>query len=187
MGTRNVTIIKFNGKERVRQYGQWDGYPTAALASIVDFLKTDGAIEKLKRNVVKCRFVSEDVNIFPVESNAISDVYFKHRIFEHDLKKKADMLIAAGGFSSEVIFRYYLATRDTGYQIPNVLIMEEADKASEIVLAKAYTDKIDWQIEAVNVIDLDTEHVISFWHHNMMEWDFNNLPSEEEIDKFEGR
>jgi len=27
MGTRNLTIVTSNGKTKVAQYGQWDGYP----------------------------------------------------------------------------------------------------------------------------------------------------------------
>ena len=30
MGTRNLTIVYYDGDYRVAQYGQWDGYPEGA-------------------------------------------------------------------------------------------------------------------------------------------------------------
>ena len=39
MGTRNLTIVKKNGKTKVAQYGQWDGYPTGQGETIVKFLE----------------------------------------------------------------------------------------------------------------------------------------------------
>ena len=186
MGTRNVTIIKFNGEEKVRQYGQWDGYPTSALVSIVEFLKTDGAIEHLKRNVVKCQFAAEDVNTFPAKAQEIANANYKIGYIA-DTRQKMEKLAEHLSLHMDVIFKYILATRDTGYEIPNVLIMPEADTASEIILCKAYTNECDWQIEAVNIIDLDAELIISYWHGDKMMWDFNCLPNEEEIESYEKR
>lgn len=184
MGTRNVTIIKYEGKERVRQYGQWDGYPTTALANIVDFIQTDGAIEKLKANLPKIKLIPEDYSIYPREFDEICQAYYKVG-YTHNIEELKNALADKTGFSKDVIFKYLLATRDTGYQIPNVLIMEEADNAEDIVLQKTYTDKVDWQIEAVNVIDLDRNVIRSYWHDKMAEWSFNKLPDETEIEVFE--
>lgn len=184
MGTRNVTIIKYNGEEKVRQYGQWDGYPTAALASIVNFLKTDGAIEHLKRNIIKCKLVSKDTNIFPARAQEIIEATYKIGYIS-DTREKMEKLANYLDIPMEVIFEFFLATRDTGYEIPDVLIMPEADEVSEIILQQSYTDECDWQIEAVNIIDLDGSIITSYWHGAKMEWNFDNLPSEKEIEKFE--
>lgn len=184
MGTRNVTIIKYQGKEKVRQYGQWDGYPTAALASIVNFLRTEGAIEKLKANLPKVVMVPEEYSIYPREFDEICKAYYRIG-YIRGIEELKNALVTATGFDKSVIFKYFLATRDTGYQIPNVLIMEEADNAEDIVVQKAYTDKIDWQIEAVNVIDLDRNVIRSYWHDKMKAWTFDALPNETEIEEFE--
>lgn len=186
MGTRNVTIIKFEGKEKVRQYGQWDGYPTCALANIVEFLKTEGAIEKLKANLPKVVMVPEEYSIYPREFDEICQAYYKIG-YIRGLKELKNALAEKTGFDKSTIFKYFLATRDTGYQIPNVLVMEEADKAEDIVVQRAYTDKLDWQIEAVNVIDLDRNVIRSYWDDKMEEWNFDALPDETEIEVFERR
>ena len=83
------------------------------------------------------------------------------------------------------MFAYYLATRDTGYDIPNILITTAADEAKEIILQEAYTNECDWQIEAVNIIYLDSNRITSYWHNKKMTWDFSCLPDDEEIEKFE--
>lgn len=185
MGTRNVTVIKYNGKEMVRQYGQWDGYPTGALASIVNFLDTDGAIEKLKTNLPKIKLISEDYSIYPREFDEITTAYYSKCSYVYKIQDKFNQLVEKTGFNEDAIFRYLLATRDTGYQIPDVLILKAADNAEEIILQKAYTDKIDWQIEAVNVIDLDRNVIRSYWCDRMAEWSFDELPDETEIEVFE--
>lgn len=39
MGTRNLTMVISNGKTKVAQYGQWDGYPSGQGATILTFFK----------------------------------------------------------------------------------------------------------------------------------------------------
>jgi hypothetical protein len=52
MGTRNLTIVISEGKTKVAQYGQWDGYPEGQGKTVLKFLrKCDLNVfkEKLKR------------------------------------------------------------------------------------------------------------------------------------------
>lgn len=184
MGTRNVTIIKYNGVEMVRQYGQWDGYPTEALAKIVKFLKTDGAIEHLKRNLPKCVLTPEEKFKYPDNFDAIGKEIYNKYISLIGLKTYEEKLCNIN-YTKADMFKYYCATRDTGYNIPELLTTSAADEAVVIMLSKAYTNKIDWQIEAVNIIDLDNKRIISYWHDAKAEWSFDNLPSDDEIKMFE--
>lgn len=39
MGTRNLTMVISNGKTKVAQYGQWDGYPSGQGETILNFFK----------------------------------------------------------------------------------------------------------------------------------------------------
>ena len=40
MGTRNLTLVKDKeGKTKVAQYGQWDGYPEGQGSTILNFIK----------------------------------------------------------------------------------------------------------------------------------------------------
>lgn len=185
MGTRNVTIIRYNGKERVRQYGQWDGYPTAALASIVKFIKTDGAIEKLRQNVMKCKLVSEEKFKYPANFEDIAKELLKDHMNHLKYPTYEEKLGRSINYTKTEMFKYYLATRDTGYDIPWLLTTSAADKANEIILKKAYTDKCDWQIEAVNIIDLDVGMVTSYWHNKQANFGFNCLPTMDQLEKFE--
>lgn len=189
MGTRNVTVIRYNGEEKVRQYGQWDGYPTAALASIVEFLKTNGNIEHLKQNLAKCRLVPEEEFVYPANFDEVGERVFKEymNFFKLTWSERMEKCIELFDFSKKDILEYYLTTRDTGYCIPDILITNAADEAAEIVLQKTYTNECDWQIEAVNTIDLDTNRITSCWHENKMTWDFDCLPDDEAIERFEKR
>ena len=52
MGTRHMIGVVSDGKYRVAQYGQWDGYPSGQGVGILEFL-IDGNLDALKRNVLK--------------------------------------------------------------------------------------------------------------------------------------
>jgi hypothetical protein len=184
MGTRHFIGVKQNREFKVAQYGQWDGYPTTALAKIVEFLKTDGAIEHLKRNLPKCVLTPEEKFKYPDNFEAIGKEIYNKYISLIGLKTYEEKLCNIN-YTKADMFKYYCATRDTGYNIPELLTTSAADEAVVIMLQKCSSCKVDWEIEAVNVIDLDEERIISHWHDYKAEWSFDNLPSEDEIHMFE--
>jgi len=58
MGTRNLTCIYADGEYKVAQYGQWDGYPDAGGAGILEALKATTP-EELKEKAARCYEASE--------------------------------------------------------------------------------------------------------------------------------
>lgn len=58
MGTRNLTMVIANGKTKVAQYGQWDGYPSGQGTTILAFLHTLANMDEFKQKVTKCKFIS---------------------------------------------------------------------------------------------------------------------------------
>jgi len=59
MGTRHMIAVVSDDKYRVAQYGQWDGYPSGQGVGVLGFL-TNGNLEALKRNALKCSYISND-------------------------------------------------------------------------------------------------------------------------------
>lgn len=59
MGTRNLTCVIKDGKVRVAQYGQWDGYPSGNGIKIVDFINTVD-MKKFTEQIEKTCFLSEE-------------------------------------------------------------------------------------------------------------------------------
>jgi hypothetical protein len=51
MGTRNLTIVKVQGKVKIAQYGQWDGYPSGQGRTIAEFIQNKMDLEVFKRKV----------------------------------------------------------------------------------------------------------------------------------------
>lgn len=49
MGTRNLTMVVSNGKTKVAQYGQWDGYPEGQGKTILSLLKRIDAASEWAR------------------------------------------------------------------------------------------------------------------------------------------
>jgi hypothetical protein len=63
MGTRNLTCVYLDGKPRIAQYCQWDGYPSGQGVSVYKFLKslnTPEAVENFKEKVQALREVESD-------------------------------------------------------------------------------------------------------------------------------
>ncbi len=58
MGTRNLTMVIKDGKTKVAQYGQWDGYPGGQGATAVEFLRK-ADLAKFGKQLDKCRFFSK--------------------------------------------------------------------------------------------------------------------------------
>jgi hypothetical protein len=60
MGTRHLTMVVSDGKTRIAQYGQWDGYPKGQGYTVLDFLrKQKGNFEKFKKKLENCRFIND--------------------------------------------------------------------------------------------------------------------------------
>jgi hypothetical protein len=59
MGTRNLTCIYADGEYRVAQYGQWDGYPSAAGVDILEFLR-DADLDVLKQKALACTEIDDE-------------------------------------------------------------------------------------------------------------------------------
>lgn len=56
MGTRNLTCVFIDGKYKIAQYGQWDGYPSGQGAIILNFIRNQKNINKLKTALNRIRF-----------------------------------------------------------------------------------------------------------------------------------
>ncbi|KAH0393586.1 hypothetical protein KCU89_g12258, partial [Aureobasidium melanogenum] len=48
MGTRNLTLVYYNGQYRIVQYGQWDGFPDGQGLNVLSFLLDSTNIRKLE-------------------------------------------------------------------------------------------------------------------------------------------
>lgn len=62
MGTRNLTMVIYDGKTRVAQYGQWDGYPRGQGATVLSFLKKNKSPLKMKafkEKLLEAKFIDE--------------------------------------------------------------------------------------------------------------------------------
>lgn len=57
MGTRNLTIVKVDGKTKIAQYGQWDGYPTGQGKTVAEFLQNMD-LEKFKDQVRSLKWIT---------------------------------------------------------------------------------------------------------------------------------
>jgi hypothetical protein len=59
MGTRNLTMVIADGKTKIAQYGQWDGYPSGQGTTALEFLHK-AEMDKFKAQLAKCRFMTSE-------------------------------------------------------------------------------------------------------------------------------
>lgn len=60
MGTRNLSIAIIDGKVKIAQYGQWDGYLSCAGIGILEFIKNGLDYGRFCEALRKCEFISEE-------------------------------------------------------------------------------------------------------------------------------
>lgn len=85
MGTRHMIAVVNEGKYRVAQYGQWDGYPSGQGVNILKFL-INGNVDALKTNSLKCSFISESnyTDLVKDYENSVSEFFKQYPQFNRD-------------------------------------------------------------------------------------------------------
>ena len=131
MGTRHLTCVINNGTHKIAQYGQWDGYPSGAGLSILNFLSEEKNIENLRINSSKCSFVSDK-----------------------EYQKIKESFEDRGVLYDEFFKEYPQFSRDTGDDILSIVASSDGD----IKLVDSYDFAADSLFcEWAYVIDLDND------------------------------
>lgn len=198
MGTRNITKIYFGGELKVCQYGQWDGYPTTAMAHIVEFLKDPKKVEAVKAALPKIHLL-EDLgeHALPDELfGKISQRLYGYRLVNDDgivlqtyndlsMDQRINHVMIHTGMDKMEPLRYLLETRDTGYQIMDVLTTFAAQQAKELFLSSAESIQDDWDIEAKYTINFDDATLTAKWHGKERQYSLDQLPDLDEMEDLE--
>ena len=153
MGTRHLqTVIDKNGVDRVKQYGQWDGYPEGQGLDILTFLK--GAdLEKYATEVEK---------ITPITDEQIKE----HDEFVERLsKRKLDYKDGDKAYKE----RYYFLSRDCGAEIHQLI------QDGKVPFVNLCEDGADW-CEGFYTIDLQKGTFTSEFYNKKKTYKLNNLP-----------
>lgn len=109
MGTRNLTIVKLDGKIRVAQYGQWDGYPTGQGETVAEFVNRHNDLDYFKGKVRATKHITEkERDAQWVECGAEPNSRF-----------------VSIGVSNKHSVRYPEMSRDTGAEILKVIQLKE--------------------------------------------------------------
>ena len=59
MGTRNLTAVMLDGKYKIAQYGQWDGYPSGQGITCLEFLR-ECNLDDFKSKVAGTKIMTRD-------------------------------------------------------------------------------------------------------------------------------
>ncbi len=167
MGTRHLIKVKKDGKVKVAQYGQWDGYPDGQGLEIFRFLKNKIKVEELKLKLDKCRFLDKEGKD-------------KEFLDEYD-KNAPEWYNEPDNRTPEQIFFFTtFISRDLGSKIlDNIISSDEKE-----ILLMEEKDPEDW-CEGFFTIDLDKMTYKIKYHGQKEVFDINDLPDEEDfLNKF---
>ncbi len=139
MGTRNLTCVWKDGKWKVAQYGQWDGYPDGQGVVILDFLK------------------NHDIKTFSEKLDNVRWITRK----EHDAQWKSVGADNSGWVSLEIADKHTANfpenSRDTGAGILNIIYNYKPSHGKKLAIENSIDFANDSLFcEWAYVVDLDT-------------------------------
>jgi hypothetical protein len=163
MGTRHLITIKKDGKIKVAQYGQWDGYPDGQGLDILKFLRNKIKVEELKHSLSKVRFLDRE----GIDKKFLEE-YSKNA---PEYSSSPDNRTDEQKFWFETFY-----SRDVGAKLLDNIISYDGE---EIVLNEEIEGK-KW-CEGFFTIDLDNMKYRVEFHDWDETFDINNLPDEDDF------
>ena len=193
MGTRGTLRVYLNDDLKIRQYNQWDSYPTGQFAAICGFFKSEDNREALVKSLANGRLCTE-------EEYEAMEYLDEHGSFPEGWKYKglvcmlytlrnrdygADMLYQAMCLQTtsterqpmgERVFPDWAMTFDEGGDLAG----EEGNYVIELT-ADGIDTKDPWRSDPENIrFRLSGEY-----HGIEREYDWNVIPAEEDIEAWE--
>jgi hypothetical protein len=136
MGTRHLIAVKQDGKYKIAQYGQWDGYPEGQGVNVLRFLR-GVKLDAFKKAVSECSFLtSDEIDATYTGMDIFADKYGCISCDEADLHAK----------------KYPELSRDTGAGILSLVLNNGKRKLKNSIDFAADSLFCEWAY----VINLDT-------------------------------
>jgi hypothetical protein len=162
MGTRNLTVVKnHHGETKVALYGQWDGYPSYSGIQALNFLRDEGNQALLQAKLDLVQFITDEE----------CDELYNASKSSTDWENK-DFLTAYPGLH-----------RDTGVKILEV-VANAVYPIKSIDNSEFRNDTLF--CEGVYEVDFRHNKFISTYADKAVEYDLDNLPTDEEYLKAMG-
>jgi hypothetical protein len=155
MGTRNLTIVKDKvGTTRIAQYGQWDGYPSYSGVQALEFLRNENWQSLLQAKLDIVQFVGDE------------EVDTLYKQFESTDWENKDFLNAYPGLH-----------RDTG-----VGILAVVANATNTIKTVDNTEFANDSLfcEGIYEVDFSTNKFTTNYNDIVVQYDLDNLPTDEE-------
>ena len=164
MGTRGLTVVRQDGKERIAQYGQWDHYPKGQGLTALRFIREPSNVTMLRERVSELDvYTNEEANEIWKKAGANNSGWVT--------LDTADVVEAA----------HPELSRNTGAKI---LGLVASGAVTKVQLESAFANDTLW-CEGIVTVDLDTNTLS--WTDGYPErrdpivFPFDNLPTEEDF------
>ena len=189
MGTRNITRVIYKKQIIINQYCQWDGYPTGHGLEVLEFAKKyccdEAKLKDFKNRLEKsCLLVAKGGWVTSVGAPMTDKINKLWKLKYSRAFTSWDKLITEGAVAKNDVRDYLAASRDTGSDILLWLMQNEPDGMAFYATDYDYQMELalDWQIEGMYVIDLDSEIITIDWHGALRTFTFSKLKNMEELD-----
>jgi hypothetical protein len=156
MGTRNLTVVKnAAGDTKIALYGQWDGYPSYSGTTALEFLRDKTNRDSLLAKLANVEFITDE------ESDKL------YSLFQDQTDHNNKAFLEA----------YPALHRDTGVEILKV-VANSTSTIKTIDNTEFANDSLF--CEGVYEVDFSTNSFITRYHGTTVEFDLDNLPTDEE-------
>lgn len=156
MGTRNLTVVKnLEGETKIALYGQWDGYPSYSGIKALEFLRGKQNRDNLLVELQNVEFVSDE------EADTLYKSTEPHT--DHNANRFLEL--------------YPALHRDTGVGILEI-VANTMKPIKTIDNTEFANDSLF--CEGVYEVDFSTNSFITRYNGITVEFDLDNLPTDEE-------
>ena len=155
MGTRNLTVVKnLEGTTKIAQYGQWDGYPSYSGIQALEFLRNKDWQSLLQAKLDIVQFVGDE------------EVDTLYKQYESTDWENKDFLNAYPGLH-----------RDTGIGI--LAVVANATNTIKTVDNTEFAND-GLFCEGIYEVDFSTNKFTTNYNDIVVQYDLDNLPTDEE-------
>ena len=181
MGTRNLTLVKDKeGKTKVAQYGQWDGYPEGQGCTILNFISNKENRDKLAEILKNVKFVTPEA---PQSVKDYIEGYDKRTpewSNEPDNRTEADKYWFGNLISRDVCGKILENIVSINIELlpvefEKIIYLQDKSSFADDSLFCEWAYCVNYQTEKLEVYINGKEKVIEF--------DFDNLPDEDDFCK----
>lgn len=188
MGTRGTLRVYVNDEIKIRQYNQWDSYPTGQFQEICEFMENNKYVRLLTEKLLNVSFApAKTINrIISGKSPKDTGEAWLRVFIDRDIGARILLLIIGSPYNANLLPDWLEVHRDgfcTGVDKTTEELPDEEGNY-EIHIMCEVEELSAWR-KALKPDSKVTFRLSGDWHGCKREFDWNHIPTKDEIEEWE--